>query len=107
MKVWITTEPWPATVEVEQAATTAGADLVWHGIPAAYTDQVPANTTGLYELADPVTPPHVPLDPHGQLVTLLVVVGALQIDDAEHVAGPGITAADLQAEAEAWSLGGA
>lgn len=52
-------------------------------------------------------PDHVPLDPHGQLVTLLVVVGALQIDDAEHVAGPGITAADLQAEAEAWSLGGA
>ena len=49
-------------------------------------------------------PDHVPLDPHGQLVTLLVVVGALSLDDAEHVAGPDITADDLVAEAEAWSL---
>ena len=56
------------------------------------------------ELPDPEP---MPLDPHGQLVTLLVVVGALDIDDAEHVAGPGVSAADLQAEAEAWSLGGA
>jgi len=49
-------------------------------------------------------PDHVPLDPHGQLVTLLVVVGALTLDDAEHVAGPGVTSSDLVAEAEAWSL---
>lgn len=50
-------------------------------------------------------PAHVPLDAHGQLVTLLVVVGALSIDDAEHVAGPGITADDLVAEAQAWAVG--
>lgn len=50
-------------------------------------------------------PDHLPLDPHGQLVTLLVVVGALTLDDAEHVAGPDVTADDLVAEAEAWSLG--
>jgi len=53
----------------------------------------------------PVEPDHVPLDPHGQLVTLLVVVGALTLDDAEHVAGDGVTSSDLVAEAEAWSLG--
>jgi hypothetical protein len=56
-----------------------------------------------YELDAPDPEPS-PLDAHEQLVTLLVVVGALSIDDAEHVAGPGITADDLVAEAQAWSL---
>lgn len=46
-----------------------------------------------------------PLNPHGQLVTLLVVTGNLDINDAEHVAGPGITSQDLINEALAWSLG--
>jgi len=67
-----------------------------------YTD--PDGNTFQLDLPDPEP---TPLDPHGQLVTLLVVVGTLTLDDAEHVAGDGITAADLQAEAEAWSLGGA
>lgn len=53
----------------------------------------------------PIEPAHHPLDPHGQLVTLLVVVGALALDDAEHVAGPDVTADDLVAEAQAWSVG--
>jgi hypothetical protein len=65
-----------------------------------YTD--PDGNTYTIELPDPEP---TPLDPHGQLVTLLVVVGTLTLDDAEHVAGDGVTAADLQAEAEAWSLG--
>ena len=52
----------------------------------------------------PISDPE-PLDPHGQLVTLLVVTGNLNIDDAEHVAGSGITAQDLVNEALAWSLG--
>ena len=62
----------------------------------------PDGTTYTIELPDPEP---TPLDPHGQLVTLLVVVGTLTLDDAEHVAGDGVTAADLQAEAEAWLLG--
>ena len=59
-----------------------------------------------YELDAP-DPEPTALDPHGQLVTLLVVTGTLTLDDAEHVAGDGVTAADLIAEAEAWALGGA
>ena len=104
MRVWITNEPWPATPEVLADAAAAGCDTIWHGIPPTHLE-IPAGTVGAYELADPTPSSHLPLDPHGQLVTLLVVVGALAIDDAEHVAGPGVTAADLIAEAEAWSLG--
>lgn len=53
----------------------------------------------------PIEPDHYPLDPHGQLVTLLVVDGVLSLEDAEHVVGPEVTADDIVAEAEAWSLG--
>jgi hypothetical protein len=60
----------------------------------------------VHELDAP-DPEPTALDPHGQLVTLLVVTGTLTLDDAEHVAGDGVTAADLIAEAEAWALGGA
>jgi len=104
-RIWITDEAWPTSQAVLDAATAAGAAVVHHGIPVTLADQVPAGTLGAFDLPDPVVPTHLPLDPHGQLVTLLVVVGALNIDDAEHVAGPEVTAADLIAEAEAWSLG--
>lgn len=105
MNVWITTEPWPASQATIDSAHAAGADEIWHGIPETHINDVPPGTVGFWAIPDPVAPVHVPLDPHGQLVTLLVVVGALAIDDAEHVAGPGVTAADLVAEAEAWALG--
>lgn len=106
MQVWFTDEAFPASVATRDAADQAGAELISYGIPAKWTNLVPAGTVGLYDVQE-IVPAHVPLDAHGQLVTLLVVVGALTLDDAEHVAGPGVTAADLIAEAEAWSLGGA
>lgn len=106
MQVWFTDETFPCSMDTREAAELAGAELISYGIPDKWEQLVPVGTVGLYTVTE-VVPEHVPLDAHGQLVTLLVVVGALTLDDAEHVAGAGVTAADLVAEAEAWSLGGA
>lgn len=47
-------------------------------------------------------PPQAPLDPVGALATLLAVTGTLTVDDAANAVG--LTAADLVAEAQAWSI---
>ena len=47
-------------------------------------------------------PPQAPLDPAGALATLLAVTGTLTVDDAANAVG--LTAADLVAEAQAWSV---
>lgn len=102
MRVWITAEPWPATAEVEAAAAAAGAEAIWHGIPASRADEVPAGTVGPYELVDLVEPQYPPLDPTGALATLLVVEGVLPLTDAANAIHE--EPAHLVHEAEAWSL---
>lgn len=90
MKVWITAEPWPATPEVEAAAAAAGADTIWHGIPAGRADELPAGTLGLYELAEPVAVEHV--DPLHQLAA--AIVAATTIDDVKPAALAILTGGD-------------
>lgn len=82
MNVWITDQPWPASPEVEAAAAAAGADTIWHGIPASRADEVPAGTVGLHVLADPE--PVVVVDPLHQLAA--AIVAATTIDDVKPTA---------------------
>lgn len=76
MRVWITAEPWPASSTVEAEAAAAGAECIWHGIPAGRVDEVPAGTLGAYDLADPEPVVHV--DPLHQLAAAIVAATTLE-----------------------------
>ena len=83
MRVWITAQPWPATSEVEAQAAAAGAEAIWHGIPASRADEVPAGTLGAYDLAEPEVVTPTP-DPLHQLAAAIVAADTL--DDVKPTA---------------------
>lgn len=103
MLIWITSEPFPASMDTRNAADQAGAEIICYDIPDRWSDRIPVGTTGLFNLELDAQPEFPPLEGVAVLATLLVVVGVLTLEDA--AAACHEDTAHIVHEAEAWSLG--
>jgi hypothetical protein len=83
MRVWITNEQWPASAQTVEDANTAGASMIWHGIPQSMQELVPADTVGPFDLTDPQQPAPL-IDPLHQLAQ--AIVDAATLDDVKPTA---------------------
>lgn len=87
MRVWITDSPYPTDDMVLAEAAKVGAGVVFHGVPVAYADVIPAGTLGVFDIPDPVPetpdidPTHSVDDPIAtEVAGLRAVVEALLAD---------------------------